>query len=200
MEKRRDPGNETLVEIQIYFEGNRTLRGSFDSFFSELRKLAREAGSTIELVAAKDGPSAYGKATRTHPQAWNILLKDSEQAVPTNPSQLCERHGINPAFVDRVFWMVELMEAWYLADPEALAGFYGQGFRTNAIGNTEDVERVPKAEVMNRLREATTNTSKGRYDKVKHAPYLLERLDSGRVQRRARNCRQLFDSVRNKFS
>lgn len=188
------------MEIRIYFEGNRTLRGSFESFFSELRKLAREAGSTIELVAAKDGPSAYGKAIRTHSQAWNIRLKDSEEAMPVNPLQLCERHGINPAFVDRVFWMVELMEAWYLADPQTLAEFYGQGFRTNAIGNTEDIERVSKAEVMNRLREATTNTTKGRYDKVRHAPYLLERLDSRRVQTRARHCRQLFDSVRSKFS
>ena len=43
--------------------------------------------------------------------------------------QLCERHGIDRAFVDRVFWMVELMEAWFLADRDALASYYGAEFR-----------------------------------------------------------------------
>ncbi len=35
-------------------------------FFSELRTAAREARSTLELIAAKDGLSAYRKAQRTH--------------------------------------------------------------------------------------------------------------------------------------
>ena len=74
------------------------------------------------------------------------------------------------------------MEAWFLAHPEALSDYYGEGFLSNAIGNTADVERVPKAEVLNRLKRATRNTRKGEYHKVKHAPFLLEKLDSHQVR------------------
>jgi hypothetical protein len=183
------------MEIRIYFEGNRLLKSGFDAFFSELQTAAREARSTLEIVAAKDGLSAYRKAERTHRQAWNLLLKDSEQTMPANRLQLLERYGIDPAFVNRVFWMVELMEAWFLADREALANYYGDGFVSNAIGNTADIERVPKADVMERLNQATRNTTKGQYHKVKHAPYLLEKLDNQRVRDRAQHCRQLFEAV-----
>jgi len=188
------------MEIRIYFEGNKALRSGFEIFFSELKTAAREARSTLELIAAKDGLSAYRKAERTHGQAWNLLLKDSEESMPENPQQLCERHGINPGAVDRVFWMIELMEAWFLADRDALSEYYGDGFRQNAIGDTADVERVSKADVRDRLRRATRDTSKGEYDKVGHAPYLLEKLDSQRVRDRAQHCRQLFEAVMAKLS
>jgi hypothetical protein len=121
------------MEIRIYFEGNKALRSSFEIFFSELRVAARQAHSTIQLIAARDGPQDYRKARRSHPQAWNILLQDSEGTLPMQR-------------VNDVFWMVELMEAWFLADGAALARYYGDGFRLNAIGDTADVEVVPKNE------------------------------------------------------
>jgi Domain of unknown function (DUF4276) len=183
------------MEIRIYFEGNKALRSGFDSFFSELKTAAREARSTLELIAAKDGLSAYRKAERTHEHAWNILLKDSEQAMSRLPVEMCERHGINAVFADHVFWMVELMEGWFLADPKALSDYYGEELGSNAIGNTADVERVPKSDVLRRLKQATRGTSKGEYSKVKHAPFLLEKLDSNRVRDRAEHCRQLFEAV-----
>jgi hypothetical protein len=183
------------MEIRIYFEGKATLRSGFEVFFADLKTAARGACSTIQLVAARNGLSDYRKASRTHPDAWNILLKDSEQAMPADPRQLGKSHGIDPAFVDRVFWMVELMEAWFLADRDALAGYYGDGFLPNVIGDTANVEKIPKAEVLERLRRATMKTSKGEYDKVAHAPFLLERLNSSRVRERAEHCRLLFGAV-----
>lgn len=187
------------MEIRIYFEGNRLLKSGFDKFFSQLSKAAREAGCSLELVAARDGPRDYRKAARSHPQAWNILLKDSEQPMPEHPEDLCRRHGIDPQLTDRVFWMVQLMEAWFLADGNALEGYYGNEFQRNAIGDTADVESIPKPEVMDRLKRATRNTTKGEYHKVKHAPYLLESLNNERVRARSEHCRLLFDSVLTKL-
>ncbi len=63
------------MEIRIYFEGNKTLRSGFEDFFSDLKRAARESRSTLELVAARDGPNDFRKAVRSHPQAWNILLR-----------------------------------------------------------------------------------------------------------------------------
>ena len=55
-------------------------------------------------TATKD----YQIGLSKHPNAWNILLKDSEGEEL--PGAARNDH----------FWMVELMEAWFLADPEAV--------------------------------------------------------------------------------
>src|SRR5258708_5794242 len=183
------------MEIRIYFEGNWTLKTSFRRFFSELETAARKADSEIEFVPAKNGTSDYRKALRSHPHAWNILLKDSEEQMPKSPTALCDRHGIDPKLVADVFWMVQLMESWFLADPEALAKYYGKDFLAGAIGGTQDVEKIPKSDVLHRLKQASRNTTKGEYHKVKHAPHLLERLDPRRVQEHASHCHKLFESV-----
>ena len=116
--------------------------------------------------------------------------------MPHDPGALCQRHGIDPSLVGNVFWMVELMEAWFLADPEALENYYDcQGFSAKAVGQTVDVEEIPKSEVLRRLRDATKETTKGAYNKVAHAPDLLSRLDSKKVKEHARHCLRLFETV-----
>src|SRR5579863_9573829 len=111
------------MDIRIYFEGVKTLRSGFEAFFSELQNAVRDAKAQLSFIAAKDGLSAYRKAARTHPAAWNILLKDSEEPIPRNVGDLLKNHGIDPDLSDHVFWMV-----WFLAHPEALQGYYGHGF------------------------------------------------------------------------
>lgn len=173
------------MEIRVYFEGHRLLRTGFSDFFVELREAAHKAGSRIEFIAAKDGPSVYRKAARTHPNAWNILLKDSE--------------GPHAPNAENVFYMVELMEACFLADRNALKSYYGKDFLENLTGNTANVETVSKADVHDRLKRATARTANGEYEKVKHAPRLLESLNPHLVQDRAPHCKKLFDSVKAKL-
>lgn len=56
------------MEIRVYFEGHKDLRIGFQRFFSEF-------GSEVRFIAAKSGVSDFRKACRTHPKAWNVLLK-----------------------------------------------------------------------------------------------------------------------------
>ena len=184
-----------MKEIWIYFEGQTNLRPSFTEFFSELRQLASQNGKALHLFAAKDGPRDFAKAPRRHPNALVVLLKDSEQSFDDSVT-LCQRSGIDPKLADQVFWMVESMESWFLADPDALATYYGQGFSRKAIGQTANVEAVSKSEVFNRLKSATTNTTKGEYNKVRHAPDLLAKLDPKLVQGHAEHCRSLSEALR----
>ena len=183
------------MEIRIYFEGNVALKRGFSQLFADLERKAFQAHSTIEFFAAKNGVSDYRKAVKTFPSAWNILLKDSEQLMPGSPAALCKRLGIDALRVNEVFWMVVMTESWFLTDPDALASYYGKGFSSSAIGRTRDVETIKKSEVLARLRSATQKTAKKKYDKVRDAPHLLERIDANKVQVHAPNCRKLFNAV-----
>lgn len=185
------------MRIRVYFEGNKFLKTGFDRFFSGLNAVARQKRSSIETFAAKDGISAYRKALKTDRDAWNILLKDSEGPVPSDLRALCERFGIPLAQTNDVFWMVEVMESWFLAHPEVVEAYYS--LPSNTLRRTQDVERLAKAEVKRRLSEATRRTSKGEYHKVKHAPYLLEKLEAQRVRERAPHCGKLFESIEAKL-
>jgi hypothetical protein len=162
--------------------------------FSELHKAAWDAKVELSFIPAKDGLSAYRKAARVRPSAWNILLKDSEEPLVGPVGTVLQKFGLQPPGKD-VFWMVQLMEAWFLADPTALAKYYRGGFVRKAIGSTQNVETVQHHEVMSRLKKATANTRKGPYSKVRHAPHLLEQLDPALVKRGAPHCQQLFDAV-----
>ena len=87
------------------------------------------------------------------------------------------------------------MEAWFLADAEALRQYYGKDFRENAVRLNPEVEEIPKKDVFEALRTATKDTSKGRYHKTKHAPFLLKLIDPALVKQASAHCRRMFDRV-----
>lgn len=91
--------------------------------------------------------------------------------------------------------MVQLMESWFLADVKALKSYYGAGFRVSALPKHNDVERVPKADVLKALREAIRVTNKPRYDKASHAPRILELLQPATVRLKARNCERFLSCL-----
>jgi hypothetical protein len=160
-----------VTEIRIYFEGDESLRRGFHQFFQKIRDAARQSRCGFRPIAcgaraARD----FDIAKRMHPQACNILLVDMENPTGTAPPN--------------VFWMVQLMEAWFLADPDSLSNYYGQGFQASA-----------KQDVYNSLRQATRSTRKGRYHKTRHAPDLLAMLDAARVRTEAPNCERLFQHL-----
>jgi len=96
--------------------------------------------------------------------------------------------------------MVQMMEAWIVADIEALEGYYGQGFKRNSIPRTTDVERIDKVQLMEALKSATQKTQKGEYSKTGHAPDLLERLDPSKVRGAAKHCDLFFAVLEKKVS
>ena len=94
-----------------------------------------------------------------------------------------------------VHLMVQTMEAWIVADADALSSYYGQGFNVGALPRAADPESVSKREVERSLRRATERTAKGRYQKIAHASDLLQRIDAETVKARCRHCQRLFDEL-----
>ncbi len=172
-----------VTEIRIYFEGDDALRPGFSHFFEELKTKA--GARRVRLIAGGSGTEAekdYRIALGQHPEAWNVLLRDSEgDEVPKS-----EDH----------FWMVQLMEAWFLADPEALETYYGKkNFNRNALKKNPRIEEVPKSDVLECLKEASRESQKGPYHKTKHAPEILQRIDPLKVRNAAPHCELLFQRL-----
>jgi Domain of unknown function (DUF4276) len=171
-----------VTEIRIHFEGNEALRPGLHRFLSRIRDAAQARRIGFRLIAADGTPDPdFQTARKAHPNACNILLRDSE--------------GPKPKRKKSVFWMVQVMEAWFLADPEALTLYYGEDFARNALKKNRRVEEIPKADVLKCLKQATRKTLKGPYHKTAHAPHILELLDPDKVRKAAPECDRLFHEI-----
>lgn len=91
--------------------------------------------------------------------------------------------------------MVQAMEAWFIADIDALKKFYGKGFRENSIPRNTNVEKIDKDSLEPSLKQATRHTSKGEYKKIQHASKLLGLLNVAKVRQAAPNCDRLFTTL-----
>ena len=194
-----------ISEIRIYYEGHQLLKQGFSRFFDELRSRAKARRCDFQLISGGSGSSAcgdFGRALRTRPHAWNILLVDSEGPHAGGLSEsLCRNQGWDQSYRDSIFWMVEMMESWFHADKDALEGFYGAGFKKNALKANPKVEEIPKADLEKGLKEATKGTRKGDYfeNKTSHGAKLLSAISPEKVKKAAPNCRRLFATVLTKL-
>jgi len=169
-------------EIRIYFEGDKALRSGFNRFLSKLIERAHANEVGFHLIAGKaTAEEDFRTAQKVHRSAWNILLRDSDAPKPKRKKS--------------VFWMVQVMEAWFLADPAALALYYGKNFVSNALKKNRHVEEIPKADVLKCLKQATRKTQKGAYHKTAHAPHILELLDPDKVRQAAPECKRMFGEI-----
>jgi hypothetical protein len=91
--------------------------------------------------------------------------------------------------------MAQTMETWIIADPDALSAYYGHTFRKNVLPRAQNLEAVAKDDVAKALAEATRDTQKGSYHKIRHASDLLKQIDPAKVQKRCRHCVRLFETL-----
>ncbi|HET7232556.1 MAG TPA: DUF4276 family protein [Longimicrobium sp.] len=202
-----------MKEIYLYVEGGggkdgkARLREAFSRFLGELTNEARRRGIIWRIVLCGSRTQTYEDfllGMRTHPDAYNVLLVDAERPViATTVREHLEAAPpegdgwkLGVASEDRLHLMAQMMESWFIADPEALASVYGKGFAKGAIPKTRNVESIAKADVMDALSRATKGTQKGEYHKMRHSPQILERLDAARVEDRAPHCAVLLHELR----
>ena len=190
-------------EIRIYFEGDDRLRPGFHSFFADLRAAAWARRIRLQLVAGK-GKVVRGfinaLAKYPAPDTLNILLMDSDGPDSSQLRQQLERRSDwrpprgTSVSDGQIHWMVQAMEAWFLADRAALRRYYGQQLRERGLPGAEStVEDIGNPASV--LRTATRDTRKGRYHKTQHAPNLLESVDVDKVRRNAPACERLFATL-----
>jgi hypothetical protein len=197
-----------MSSIAIYMEGGGDGKGSkaalrlgMESFLIPLKDAARAKAWKWRLVccggrnATFDG---FRNALQNGDDTIVALLVDAEEAVkgPVRAHlQSKDRWDLKSCSDEVVHLMVQTMEAWIVADPDALAAYYGQKFRRNDLPSSQDLETVTKDDVAKALEEATRDTQKGSYHKIRHASDLLTRIDREKVQKRCRHCARLFERL-----
>ena len=190
------------MTIRIYVEGGfegSTKTNCRKAFSTFLAKVVRPG--SFKVIASGSRAQAFQdfcSALRQHPADYNVLLVDSETAVTTRSWQhLREREGDNwprphGADDDQVHLMVQVMEAWFLADPDALSTYYKQGFLRNSLPRRKNIEMIDKKAVFESLSHASKDTQKGTYHKTRHGFELLELIDPGLVQAASSHAADLF--------
>jgi len=194
-----------VTEIRVYVEGGgdraqgkAAIREGFGKFLSELREKARDKRIRWSIVACGGRGATYDAfrtALSSHADAFNVLLVDSEGPVTAQPWQHLKARDnwdASGCSDDVCHMMVQDMEAWIVADADALQGFYGNGFRRGVLPGARDIETVSRDTVAESLTRATKDTAKGQYHKLRHGPKLLAQIEPAKVRSRASHCDRLF--------
>jgi hypothetical protein len=195
-----------MKQIAIYAEGGGDSRDQKGELRNGLDSLLKDQKQAAQAKRLKWKSVFCGGRQQTYDAFVNelkvadadvlcVLLVDSEDAIVAEIENDAETNATNRVahLVKRDKWrladiapeqihlMVQCMEAWIVADPEAMAEYYGQGFRTNGLPNRKNLEDEPKLELFEKLKNATRNSKKGAYEKIKHGSKLLQRIDPVKV-------------------
>lgn len=182
------------MNVKVYVEGGgdrRELRAKCREGFSTFFRKTELAGQMPRVISCGARKQTYDNfhtaLTKATKDDFIVLLVDSEGPVVTNTPWLhlknCDNWEKPPgATDDNAHLMVQCMEAWFMADKETLAEFFGTGFNEGGLPARPDVEGIPKDDIKNGLRMATCQCKpKGEYHKGRHSFAILVRLNPQKV-------------------
>ena len=191
-----------MSDVRIYIEGGgdspatkRKVRLGFQDFFRDAcgPKRTPEAKPCGGRKAAYD---AFLRGLEDHPNEFVILLVDAEGPVTAQSAKLhlAQRDGWSFADVDeeQIHLMVQKFEAWVVADADAIAEFYGQGFNAGALPQHAHLEAVSKDDLDDALTRATRGTGRKCYHKIRHGPKIIAKADASVVRTKCPACERLF--------
>lgn len=165
--------------LQIVDCGSR--QNTYNNFCTELTKAAKN--EFIVLLVDSEDPVAEGAGPWTHLQTRD---KWQKPAAATD---------------ENAHLMTQCMEAWFFADKDALAAYFGAGFKRNALSAREEIENIPKTDVESGLKAATRHClPKGEYRKGSHSFPILARLDPAKVADASPRAKLLIRTLQAKAS
>ena len=176
-----------MVSVRLYVEGGSAGDSACRRAFAAFLEKAGMAGKMPRIVACGTRGHAYDRFSTALEAGVNaLLLVDAESRVTAQGAwqhlQQQDRWSRPTGASDRqCHLMVQCMESWFLADVDALASYFGQGFQRRSLPRNRDVEEVPKDDVQNGLDRAARATAKRGYRKGRDSFDILATLDPGRL-------------------
>jgi len=204
-----------VKDVRLYIEGDTkqkgsgnsiTLRQGFNEFFG---KWAQEEKINIKLQPILCGDR--GKAVKIflnddvqYSEGFAALLIDSEREkdIGENAKGFLQKDFPNYDFKNvgesQCHFMVQAMESWFLADKEKLGACFDAKFNEKTLPQHNEVEKIPKTEVLDKLKKATKDTrnGKGEYGKGADSGKILGEIRPGNVIDAAPHCRELFRVIK----
>ena len=198
------------MSTRLYVEGggdHKPSRTKCSQAFQAFLHKAGVAGALPRIFASGGRQQAYDDFRHALGVARDddrvVLLVDSEGPVAkdTRPWQhLKNRDGWDkPASADddHAHLMVQCMEAWFLADRDALARYFGNGFNESSLPRRADIEEVSKQDLERGLNDATRNSRrKGPYRKGRDSFAIVAELDPGKVADTSPHAKRFLESLR----
>jgi len=198
------------VRVRIYVEGGpksahadglRRFRNGFKQHLAQLDPRLRTldvspCGSTEDTI--RD----FARAVREHePDCWIALLVDSDTPVIFDTPAKHLQAKLDSARVPRdarenIFLMVQCMESWLVTDVEALKKCFGNDLRERSLPKNQNIEEVPKKDVLAALEAAVKRTPAGRYHKIQHGAKILTELRPEFVGQRSVHASNLYSFLR----
>jgi len=201
------------VRVNIYIEGGgkgEVLDTPFRRGWSEFFRAAGLTGRMPRIVRGGGREQTFDKfrqavenarSGRGQPGELPLLLVDSEGAVREGHSTW-DHLGARDrwerpegAGEEQAFLMVQIMETWFLADPQGLAEYFGPELASKHLRQGAELEGLPKQTVLEALDRATRACPRP-YAKGKISFELLARLDPGRVEAACPHAKALLDHLR----
>ena len=146
------------MSVKVYVEGGgdtRELKQKCRRGFSEFFRKAGLAGRMPRVVSGGSRNNTYDwfrtALTNANHGDFVVLLVDSEGAVAGDQDAwsylAASDNWLKPqsAVDESAHLMVQCMEAWFFADKQALATYFGDGFNENALSGEAEVEKIAKA-------------------------------------------------------
>lgn len=199
------------MKVTVYVEGGgdrRKLKAECRDGFRAFLHKAGLAGRMPAIFAGGGRQKTYGSFCDALGEAakneFIVLLVDSEDPVAEGAgpwSHLKTRDNWDrpvAAEDENAHLMVQCMEAWFFADKEALAAYFGAGFRRRTLSARADIENIPKADIENGLKAATKPSRKGKYNKGGHSFEVLAALQPAKVAAASPYAKRLIDTLQAK--
>ena len=156
--RARSKSVSSVSELTVFMEGGgpgnkRELRLGMTAFLRPLTEAAREKSLPFNVVpcgSREETCNRFRHAVRSaRPEEICVLLVDAERSVRRPPrarAHLRETDGwdLSEAIENTVHLMAQIMETWIVADPTALAAYYGNGFNPAKLPARTNLEESPK--------------------------------------------------------
>lgn len=123
------------------------------------------------------------------------FLEYVQRFLPRVHLQRREGWDLKGAREDQVHLMAQCMEAWLVADPEAVAQYCAQGFNAHALPDGIKLEEEPKPQMYAALENATRQTQKGPYRRIRDGKELLMRVSQQKARQRCAHCERFFKAL-----
>ncbi len=177
------------MKIKLFIEGssdksNGDLRQGFRKLLQPLLP-----GAKFQIIMGGGKSQAIRKFKKAKDDEC-LLLIDLD-APQTNKDQDLETHVLNGK-ADRVFYMIQEMEAWFIAQSAMLDDYYKTDISRRLPGRPAHEISEPAK----KLEQATSRTQKGKYHKVKDGNALLQRLNGVQLMEAFEEVRQLVEALK----